>query len=352
MSADMCVPAALAGVVAATLAANASAQAIAPFYEANYSLEDLGSVPGVPSNYGGLTFDVDNPNILLIGGQANTQSAAIYAITVERGCGDRIVGFIGTAKLFAAAPGASGGIDGGLDYGPQDVLFYTSYSDNHIGQIMPSSDGPDKLIALTPLGVSSSTGTLRFVPEGFAGEGRLKIASFNSSRWYDAEIEPDGDGTFDIVNVEERAQLTGGPEGIVYVSAGNPDFSSDSVLLCEYSAGQVASYEIDDAGDPIVDTRQTFVSGLSGAEGATFDPVTGDFLFSTFGGGNRVIIVRGFDGPERSDINQDGVVNGTDLALLLADWNTCQEDEPCPADINGDCEINGTDLAILLSNWG
>ena len=33
---------------------------------------------------------------------------------------------------------------------------------------------------------------------------------------------------------------------------------------------------------------------LDGAEGAFLDPVTGDSLFSTFGGGNRVIVVRGF----------------------------------------------------------
>jgi hypothetical protein len=40
-----------------------------------------------------------------------------------------------------------------------------------------------------------------------------------------------------------------------------------------------------------------FISGLDGAEGALLDPVTGDFLFSTFGGGSRVIAVRGFAAP-------------------------------------------------------
>jgi hypothetical protein len=46
-----------------------------------------------------------------------------------------------------------------------------------------------------------------------------------------------------------------------------------------------------------VATRQTFISGLTGAEGATIDPLTGDFLFSTFGGGDRVFVVRGFSQP-------------------------------------------------------
>ena len=44
----------------------------------------------------------------------------------------------------------------------------------------------------------------------------------------------------------------------------------------------------------MVATRRDFVTGLDGAEGAFVDPVTGDFLFSTYGGGNRVIVVRGF----------------------------------------------------------
>jgi hypothetical protein len=39
------------------------------------------------------------------------------------------------------------------------------------------------------------------------------------------------------------------------------------------------------------------VTGLVGAEGAWIDPLTGDFLFSTFGGSNRVIKVSGFELP-------------------------------------------------------
>jgi hypothetical protein len=39
------------------------------------------------------------------------------------------------------------------------------------------------------------------------------------------------------------------------------------------------------------------VTGLTGAEGALIDPVTGDFLFSTFGGGDKVIRISGFEAP-------------------------------------------------------
>jgi hypothetical protein len=48
------------------------------------------------------------------------------------------------------------------------------------------------------------------------------------------------------------------------------------------------------------------------------------------------------------DINEDGFVNSTDLAMLLSAWGTAKSD----ADITGDGIVNGKDLSILLSNWG
>lgn len=66
----------------------------------------------------------------------------------------------------------------------------------------------------------------------------------------------------------------------------------------EFSAGNVATYELDAMGNPIVGTRRDFITGLSGAEGAFIDPVTGDFVFSTFGGGNEVLVVQEFAVPE------------------------------------------------------
>jgi hypothetical protein len=53
------------------------------------------------------------------------------------------------------------------------------------------------------------------------------------------------------------------------------------------------------------------MTGLSGAEGAALDPLTGDFLFSTFGGGSRVIEVRGFAVPKsRLTVTKDGTGTG------------------------------------------
>jgi len=294
-------------------AREAGAQTIDPFYASTYSFTDLGTIANVPANYGGLTFKAGDPNTLLIGGSANVTAAKIYSVPVTRDPTTHQVTSFGAPTVFADANSPAGGIDGGLTYGPGNVLFYTSYSDNYIGQLKTGSTTPDKLTQVTSLGVASSVGSLVFVPAGFGGAGRFKILSYNASNWYDTTIAPDGTGTYNINPVGPAITLGGGLEGAVYIKNTNPLFANDSVLVDEYGGGRIVAYDVDANGDPIVATRRDFITGLSGAEGATIDPVTGDFLFSTFGGGNRVIRVQGFLVPEPSTIAVVGVAAGSML---------------------------------------
>lgn len=267
----------------------ASGQILGVDFATDYSVIDLGNPTNIPPNLGGITF-LDH-DTLLIGGSANNANAAIYQIDVTRDpITNSINGFLGSATLYATAPN----IDGGLAFGPGGVLFYTGYSNNIIGQIKPGSVAPDKVIDLNPLGVSSSVGTLQFVPSGFAGAGQLKVATYNNSTIRTITLSPDGTGTFDVTGVSAATTVSGGPEGIVYISGSNTGFGVDSMLISEYSSNSVGAYEIDANGDPILATRRNFITGLTGAEGAVIDTLTGDFLFSTFGGGNRVIVVSGF----------------------------------------------------------
>ncbi|TVQ64063.1 MAG: hypothetical protein EA379_02785 [Phycisphaerales bacterium] len=323
----------------------ASAQVIQPPFDAVYSLIDLGSAPGVPTNYGGLTIKDDDPNTLLLGGSANSSTAQIFAVPLTRTCG-RISGFAGAATPFAASPN----IDGGLAYGPEGVLFFTRYSMNNIGQIKPGSTGMDKTTPLSPIGATSSVGAMQFVPPGFPGAGQLKIASFNASQWHTITIEPDGEGTYDAVSASPGIAIGGGPEGIVFVPAGSPQFPVASVLVCEFSGSRVVAYELDANGDPIVDTRRVFITGLTGAEGGHIDAATGDFLFSTFGGGNRVIAVRGFSAPCPGDTNGDNVVDFGDLSTVLSTFG--QTGEGLDGDVNNDCVVDFGDLSVVLSNFG
>ncbi len=337
----------LTAAVFAALTSTATAQTVQPPFDDNYFVTDLGSIVDLPTPYGGVTFKFDDPNTMLIGGSANNSDAAIYAVPVERNCANHITGFAGPATFFATAAN----IDGGLTYGPDDVLFFTTFSNNNLGQILPGATEPAKIIDLSAAGVSSSTGTLNFVPAGFPGAGNLLIGSYNASSWYSTTIVPDGGGTFDLGPLTDQPNTGGGPEGIVHIAAGSPEFPTQQALISEYSANRVAAYEINADGAALPKTRRVFLTGLSGAEGAAIDPITGDFIFSTFGGGNRVIVVQGFNDPQPcdTDFDNDNDVDAADLAELLSSWGECPN---CPADVTGDCEVGPDDLAVLLSIWG
>ena len=283
---------------------------IEPPYDSLYTLFDLGPVPGLPTYYGGLTFLLGEPDTLIIGGDANTSSGALYAIEVMRDSADHIVGFNGSVAFFADAAYN----DGGVTYGPGNVLFLSRWPTNEMGQTMWGSTITDKIIDLYPYNVAYSHAALNFVPAGFPGEGQLKFVSWSGGQWYTAYISPDGSGTYDIDSVNYETTITGGPEGFIYVPPGSPLFPDyNSMLVSEWSADEVAAYELDSTGNPIPGTRVSFITGLYGAEGAAIDPLTGDFLFSTFGGGDRVIVVQGFAAPGISETGKHRILNSFEL---------------------------------------
>jgi len=278
-------------VFAVGCASFASAQTFGPSFAGSYSIRDLGAPANVPVPLGGVTLLDGDLDTLLIGGAANSSNGAIYRAGVQRDSTGHIVAFLGAQTLHSTAPF----IDGGLAYGPDGVLCYVTFPNNQLGQIRPGSVAPDKVITLTTVGICCTPGGMVFVPPGFAGAGQLKIQSWGTAQWWDTSMSPDGSGTFNLAPaVLAGASLATGPESAVYIAAGNPGFTVDAVLVPEYNAGRVSAYDIDAGGNPIIASRRDFITGLSGAEGALVDPLTGDFLFSTFGGGNRVLVVGGF----------------------------------------------------------
>src|SRR5579863_3835530 len=82
------------------------------------------------------------------------------------------------------------------------------------------------------------------------------------------------------------------------------------MLVAEYNNGQISSYTIDSNENPVLASRHAFVTGLTGAEGSVIDPVTGDLLFSTFGGSSQVIEVRGFAIPTATSFTFSGPTGG------------------------------------------
>jgi hypothetical protein len=283
------VRAAVMSVLAALVAAApAAAQTVASPFAGSYSITNLGPVPGVPAPYGALTFQAGQPNTLLIGGNADQSTGAIFSVGVTRNAAGHVTGFSGPATQFASAPN----IDGGLAYGPNNVLFYTALPDNTVGQIKPGSTAPDRVVPLPA--TTASVGSLAFVPNGYPGAGSFHLSSFLNSGYFSADLTPDGSGTFNITNVTLRASLSGGLEGLAHVPLNSPVFTGPSVLVAEYDASRVSAYRLDANGIPDPSTRQDFITGLTGPIGATIDLLTGDLLLSTLGDDSHVIRVSGF----------------------------------------------------------
>jgi choice-of-anchor C domain-containing protein len=55
--------------------------------------------------------------------------------------------------------------------------------------------------------------------------------------------------------------------------------------------------------------------------------------------------------PLPGDLDCDGFVNASDLAVLLGAWGDCGTCAGCRSDLDGDCATTAADLALLLGSW-
>lgn len=316
------------------------------FVDEGYSLLDLSSVPGVPGPYGGLTIKPEEPNTLYIGGAANQAGGALYSIGLERDAQtNSIIGYAGTATLVVATPN----IDGGATFAPNGTFLFTRYNMNNLGQILP--DDTYTTVSLTQYGISSSVGGLALVPTGFSAAGNLILASYNGSALFNVPYTISVDGEYLLSNQTESVSVAGvatGPEGIAYIPENSAGFPNPSMAISAYSLGKVVVFDVDSDGLPIPATARDMITGLSGAEGAMIDPVTGDFLFATFGGGNRVIVISGFAPPTdcAGVFFGESILDECGVCLLPddPDFNaTCTD---CAGEVNGPHEIDECNVCI------
>jgi hypothetical protein len=276
--------------LAAAVLPTLPAPTVQPPFSALYTIANIGSVPGIPFAYyyGSIVFDRSDPNLLLVSrwnGPAATPN--LYAARVTRDAAGHVTGFSGTATLTnEELPG----IDGGLAYHPSGVLFYTRYITNEVGQLKPGSTTPDRV---DPLLAPTTVGGLAIVPAGMPGAGRLKTVRWPNGVWTDATLTPDGNGTFNIVNETATVTLTGGPDGILYLPPYAPFFNGADVLVAEYSAGRIVSYQIDAIGDPILATQQVVVDQIAGTFAFALDPVTFDVLHVNWNAAT-IDVIQGF----------------------------------------------------------
>jgi hypothetical protein len=278
--------------------------ALAAEYAGLYAAYLLGPVPGVPDPLGGCVIKYDDPNTLWIAGGSEHPEGQIYSIGVERDACGHIIGFQGTAQLVAQTPY----VDANLVYGPAHLLLYTQWPEYKISQLPDGASASALDTDLLALGIPNvgdqGPGGIGFVPPSLPAAGELRIVTWPAGLWYHVAATLGGNGLYDITAISQHGQLANGPGGFAYVPAGSPGFAAQSLIISEWSPtdlsqDRVTTYEVDDQGDPALGTRKEFFTKFPRPWGAYFEPLTGDFLFLTWGAAppDRVYIVQGFVPP-------------------------------------------------------
>lgn len=268
---------------------------LAPEFAEFYKTYELGQVPGIPtdSRLGGCVISNEDPNLLLVAGDSEAASGKVWAIAVVRGNCDHIVGFKGVAHVVADTPY----VDANLALVESGLMFYTAWPVNQIGQLLPGQMAPAVTTDMAALGVENSVSGLGFVPPGFADAGGMRTITWGGGKWYHLDRTANGN-TFTLSNAQLITSLQYGPGGFAYVPDGSPGFEVDHLIVSEWSAGTVGVYRVDDQGDPLPASRKDFYLDFPSPWGAYFEPLTGDFMFLTWGAGqDRIYIVQGFEPP-------------------------------------------------------
>jgi hypothetical protein len=277
---------------------------LAPAFRDSYAAFNLGPVPGVPSPLGGIVVSAADPNRLIVAGASERPEGALYAIEVTRDSCGHILGFVGTATRIATAPY----VDANLVYGPGNLLVYTEWPQYTLSQLAPGATTPSVRTNLTSLGLAplpdQGPGGIGYVPPGLMGAGTLRIVTWPEGRWYHVAATLSG-GLYTIDGLTEVARISTEPGGFAYVPAGSPGFDRQSLIMAEWrrsdrTLDRVAVFEVDEDGDPVPASRREFFSRFPRPWGAYFEPITGDYLFLTWGDGDdRAYIVQGFVPPPK-----------------------------------------------------
>ena len=300
---------------------------IDPFYSGTYSIANLGTIAGVPFDYGGLVFKAGDPSTILIGGRASSPAGRFYEVPVIRGDGNHIASF-GTP----VERGFGANNDAGIAYGPGGVLFYSKFGENAVGQLEARvehrrQDGctrPAQDRRVDGWAELRSALLQRCRPVQGVELARRMALYGDACRGRQRHLQPDRCEKRNLQPPRRTRGLRLRPARLAAVR--QPEHARLGVFDRERSC-----YEINANGNPIPRSRRTFVAGVPGALGATIDPLTGDFLFSTFGdaanvgGANQVIAVRGFKAPSAATVDVVEFYNAV-LDHYFVTWNAAEID--------------------------
>ncbi len=341
----------LVGMISAmTAAAGDSPQLAAPF-AASLELTVIDAPDGAAGPLGGALVLAENPDVLLFIGAASTPDAVIQAAALLRDPSGAIVGFAGPATTIAAAPGSSsGGAATSFTDFTGDLLTYCA-SDAGFGQLDVGDSEPTYVQSLAEM-FRDGLAAHAVAPCGFPGGERLVFLSdageWRGGGWFVQQ----GCGSGCVIVFAGRdvqATIDAGPRALVHVM-GDTRGIPENVVFVTDDDGRVDGYAVDAAGDPIAASQFTLVQNAPGAAGLAVDPLTDDLIVTR--GSGDFLVITGFTGCPPAELTGDGVVDASDLAVLLADWGPCPGCSECAGNLDCDCQTDADDLAMLLAAWG
>ena len=141
--------------------------------------------------------------------------------------------------------------------------------------------------------------------------------------------------------------------GYVYRGCAMPDMQG-IYFYADYSSNNSWSFRMVSGAVTEFVTRntelQTAIGGQTVNQIASFgEDANGELYIIDHGGGIYKIVPASGEvtcpEPNPADLNGDGVVNGSDMTIILSCWGAA-----C-ADINGDGTTDGQDMTVVLSSW-
>lgn len=286
-----------------TIVYNGITASLAPEFASDYRFFNIGGIPGLPEDYwfGTPFIDEDDPNLLYVAARYlpdGADDSALYSIELRRNACGHIVGFEGEATFVNIVPTTSGS----MVYGPGGNLYFDQFGDNSIAQLT-APDGTIQATVFPSVGSpSGGISALGFVPPSMgAMTGQLRGAIFTTREWYHVDVTP-GAPFATLTNPVMISTLPDRPAQFAYVPVGSPGFPTQSMLMGLWDAQKIVAYEVDEQGDPILDTQRDFFEHFDNPWGAHFESETGDFLFVRHIDEqddlpNSLVIVQGFVPP-------------------------------------------------------
>jgi hypothetical protein len=207
--------------------------------------------------------------------------------------------------------------------------------------------------ANSPAGPSSATVPGIVTPTTVTGGGSTGSGLVSAAIDLDGAVILGSQETFVVLDGFAQASQPAGYNGFatINVSLATPRFENDPLIL---TLPAVAFFKIANTGQQTVNF--TAVTGSIGANTLAVGTYKISFSLGATINTGETLVEKTLDWTLRlstqplsnlpADLNTDGLVDATDLAMLLAAWGTPS------ADINGNGTTAAEDLAVLLAAWG